>query len=90
VQEGVLVIQVVRGGPADQADLRGGNREIAIDGVRFRLGGDIITAINENRITGMEQLAKQINGMRVGETLSLHIVRDGRHQEIRVLLAERP
>jgi S1-C subfamily serine protease len=54
------------------------------------LRGDIITAINEHRITGMEQLVKQINGMHVGDTLSLHIMRDGRHQEIRVLLTERP
>ncbi len=90
VHEGVLVVQVIRGGPADQADLRGGNREVAIDGVRFRLGGDIITAINEHRITGMEQLVKQISGMQVGDTLSLHIMRDGHHQEIQALLTERP
>ena len=90
VHEGVLVVQVIRGGPADQADLRGGNREVAIDGVRFRLGGDIITAINERRITGMEQLVKQISGMQVGDTLSLHIMRDGHHQEIQALLTERP
>jgi len=90
VKEGVLVVQVVRGGPADQADLRGGNREVAIDGVRFRLGGDIITAINDKRISNMEQLVRQVSEMRVGETLSVHIVRNGRHQELRVLLAERP
>jgi putative serine protease PepD len=90
VHEGVLVVQVIRGGPADQADLRGGNREVAIDGVRFRLGGDIITAINEHRITGMEQLVKQISGMQVGDTLSLHIMRDGHHQEIQALLTDRP
>ncbi|MCF8143753.1 MAG: trypsin-like peptidase domain-containing protein [Deltaproteobacteria bacterium] len=90
VQEGVLVVQVIRGGPADQAGLRGGNREVAIGGVRFHLGGDIITAINDHPVRGMEQLVEQINGMRVGETLTLHIVRGGRQLEIRVLLSERP
>lgn len=90
VQEGVLVVQVVPGGPADQADLRGGTREVALDGVRFRLGGDIITAINEKRVSNMEQLVRQINERQVGETLTVHIVRKGRHQELRVLLAERP
>jgi len=90
VQEGVLVVQVIRGGPADQAGLRGGNREVAIGGVRFHLGGDIITAINDHPVREMEKLVKQINGMRVGETLTLHIVRDGRQLEIRVLLSERP
>lgn len=90
VQEGVLVVQVIPGGPADQAGLREGNREVAIDGVRFRLGGDIITAINEKRVSKMEQLVKQINEMQVGEALVLHIVRNNRHQEIKILLTERP
>lgn len=90
VEEGVLVVQVIRGGPADQAGLREGDRDVAIGGVRFRLGGDIITAINDNKITSMEQLVRQINGLPVGEAVTLHVVRDGRHQEIRAVLAERP
>ena len=90
VQEGVMVVQVIRGSPAHQARLRGGNREVAIGGVRFRLGGDIITAIDDTRVSGMEQLVRRVNKMRVGQTLTLNILRDGLHQEISVLLAERP
>lgn len=88
--EGVLVVQVVRGGPADQAGLRGGDRDVMIDGVRFRIGGDIIAAINEKAVSNMQQLAGHISRMRVGDTLILHVIREGRHREIQVLLAERP
>ncbi|MBW1781565.1 MAG: trypsin-like peptidase domain-containing protein [Deltaproteobacteria bacterium] len=90
VQEGVMVVQVVRGSPAYQANLRGGNREVSIGGIRLRLGGDIITAINDKRVSDMEQLVRRVNEMQVGQTLTLHILRDGLHQEITVLLAERP
>ena len=90
VEEGVLVAQVVRGSPAYQARLKGGNREVAIGGIRLRLGGDIITAIDEKSISDMEQLVRLLSKMRVGQTLTLHILRDGLPREINVLLAESP
>jgi len=37
VQQGVLVVEVVRGSPADQAGLRGGNREAILGGMRLLL-----------------------------------------------------
>jgi len=90
VQEGVLVVQVVRGSPAYQARLKGGSREVAIGGIRLRLGGDIITAIDEKNISDMEQLVRLLSKMRVGQTLELHILREGLPRNINVLLAESP
>ena len=90
VEEGVLVVQVVRGSPAYQARLKGGQREVAIGGIRLRLGGDIITAVDERNISDMEQLVQLLNMMKVGQTLKLHILRDGLSREINVLLAESP
>ena len=90
VEEGVLVVQVVRGSPAYQARLKGGHREVAIGGIRLRLGGDIITAVDERNISDMEQLVQLLNMMKVGQTLKLHILRDGLSREINVLLAESP
>jgi len=90
VEEGVLVVQVVRGSPAYQARLRGGSREVAVGGMRLRLGGDIITAVDGNNISDMEQLVRLLSKMRVGQALELHILRDGLPREINVLLAESP
>jgi S1-C subfamily serine protease len=90
VEEGVLVVQIVRGSPAYEARLKGGSREVAIGGIRLRLGGDIITAVDDKNISNMEQLVRLLSKMKVGQTLKLHILRDGLSREINVLLAESP
>jgi S1-C subfamily serine protease len=90
VEEGVLVVQIVRGSPAYEARLKGGSREVAIGGIRLRLGGDIITAVDEKNISDMEQLVQLLSKMKVGQTLKLHILREGLSREVNVLLAESP
>ena len=90
VEEGVLVVRVVKGSPAYEARLKGGQRNVAVGGIKLRLGGDIITAVDEKNIVDMEQLVRLLSKMKVGQTLKLHILRDGLSQEINVLLAESP
>lgn len=90
VKEGVLVVQVIPGSPADQAGLRGGQREVIIGGLRIPLGGDIITAIDDHKVTGMKQMVQLLDKLKVGKTVSLDIYRDDQPMELNVLLAERP
>ena len=90
VPEGVLVVQVIRGGPAHQAGVRGGSRDVVIRGIRLRLGGDIITDIDGIAIDGMKQLVQHVEEMKVGTTVDLGILRKGFKKRIRVLLSERP
>ncbi len=90
VSSGVLVVQVVRGGPAHQAGLRGGNREVVIRGIRLRLGGDIITHINGIAVNDMKQLVQDVEQMEVGQGADLQVLRKGFSKRIRVTLSERP
>ena len=90
VSSGVLVVQVVRGGPAHQAGLRGGNREVVIRGIRLRLGGDIITDINGIAVNDMKQLVQHVEQMEVGQGADLQVRRKGFSKRIRVTLSERP
>ncbi len=90
VSSGVLVVQVVRGGPAHQAGLRGGNREVVIRGIRLRLGGDIITDINGIAVNDMKQLVQHVEQMEVGQGADLQVLRKGFSKRIRVTLSERP
>jgi len=90
VSQGVLVVQVVRGGPAHQAGLRGGDREVLIRGIRLRLGGDIITDINGTSVDDMKQLVHHVEQMEVGEAADLGVMRKGFSKRIRVMLSERP
>jgi serine protease Do len=90
VEKGVLVVQVVSGSPADQAGLRGGQREVIVGSLRLLLGGDIITAIGDHKISDMQQLVRILDKMRTGQTVNLQIFRNGRPMALSVLLAERP
>ena len=90
VDQGVLVVEVIRGSPADHADLRGGHREVIVGGMRLLLGGDIITAIDNHKMSDMKQLVRLLEKLKVGQTVILQIVRNGQPKELKVLLAESP
>jgi len=90
VNNGVLVAEVLPGSPADQAGLRGGSRAIIVGSMKLPLGGDIITSLNEKKISDMKELISLLNYLKVGQTVTLRIYRDHRHLELQVLLAERP
>ena len=59
-------------------------------GLRFRIGGDIITSIDGHDITGMKEMGRLIDKLRVGQTVVIKIYRDGRPIELNVLLKEKP
>jgi len=90
VEEGVLIVEILPGSPADQAGLRGGTRPVIIGGVRLLIGGDIITAINKHQISSWKELIRILNRMEVGQTVTLQIHRDYQTLDIEVNLAERP
>jgi putative serine protease PepD len=88
--EGILVVEVVRGSPAAQAGLRGGDQQVIVGSLRLLVGGDVITAIDEQDISEMKELIQLLDKLQVGQTIGLGIIRDGRAMELNVLLAERP
>lgn len=87
---GVLIVEVISGSPADQAGLRGGNREVVVGGLRMLLGGDIITAINGRKIEGMNELVRILERSKVGDRVQLSIFHDSRPAEVSAILTERP
>ena len=89
-EAGVLVIEVFRDSPAYDAGLRGGTRDVIAGGLRFRIGGDIISSIDGYDVTGMKQMGHLIDNLRVGRTVAIKIYRNGRPMELNVLLTERP
>jgi len=90
VEQGVLVVKVFRGSPAANAGLRGGNREVIIGSFRLLLGGDIITVIDGHKITDMHELGRLMDKLRVGDTVTMRISRNGRALNLKVGLMERP
>jgi 2-alkenal reductase len=88
---GALIGEVVENGPAGDADLRGSSDETEINGMTVPVGGDVITAINGETIKSMDDLIAYLLGKnKVGETVTLTILRDGKQMDVQVTLGERP
>lgn len=72
--EGAYVAQV-NNGPARKAGL---------------FANDIITAINDKKVTSFEQLLMEVRSHQVGDEVTLAINRDGKVLKLKVILAELP
>jgi S1-C subfamily serine protease len=89
VETGALVAEVVPGGPADQAGLEAGNDPLRFQGFDYRVGGDVITAIEGEPILAGSDLPRLVALMDPGETINLDIIRDGEEREIEIELGNR-
>ena len=89
-QEGVLVEQVELNSPADEASLQGGYKPTLISGQPLTLGGDIITAIDNQPVSSMEDLQTFLQQAEPGQKVTLTILRDGKQIEVPMTLSERP
>jgi S1-C subfamily serine protease len=90
VEEGVLVDEVVKGGPADKAGVKGGDTSATIEGASFRLGGDIVTKVDGKKVAGMEEVINAVNAASPGDKMTLTVDRNGKSQDIVVTLGVRP
>ncbi len=90
VERGVLVQEVVQGGPANEAGLRAGDRQVEFEGGLLATGGDIIVAIDGVPVQGMDDLIVYLADTKVGQTVTLTMLRDGEKQTVEMTLEERP
>ncbi len=89
VQEGLLIERVTRGGPADRAGLRGGDR-VALAGMRrILIGGDVLVAIDGQKVGNQLDMNVVLNRKRPGDTVKVTIYRGGRKMDVSATLGER-
>jgi putative serine protease PepD len=88
VQEGLLIEQVTKGGPAERAGLHGGNRQAILGMRRILLGGDVLTAIDGRPITGQMDLNLALNRKRPGDIVMVEYYRGGQKMEAQVTLGD--
>ena len=90
-QKGVLVVDVIPNSPADKAGLVGSEETQTLDGQPVRIGGDVITQINGQPLTGIDDLIAYLaSSTTVGQNVKLTVLRGGTEKEIDVTLAARP
>ncbi|MDH7500710.1 MAG: trypsin-like peptidase domain-containing protein [candidate division NC10 bacterium] len=87
---GVLIAQVMKGSPAEEAGLQGGGRVVQIFNQRVIAGGDLIIRVEGEPIEGMDALTNLVEGRSPGEHLHFSILRDGESREVEIILQEGP
>jgi 2-alkenal reductase len=87
---GAYLDNVVEGGPADEAGLRGTQSTTEIDGLDVPVGGDVIVEADGQPINDFDDLLNVIAFRNPGGQIALTVIRDGQPQEITVTLGARP
>jgi len=88
---GALISEVVQGGPADKAGLRGGTREVSIEDYTVWIGGDVVIGVDGFTVKDFYDLVVYIERLRKpGDTIKLTILRGDSELEIDLVLGARP
>ena len=85
---GLLILQVTPGGAADQAGLRGGTERAYLGNKLIMLGGDLIVAIDGEKVEDEMDLSQMMNNHRAGDTVKVTIYRNKKKMDVNVALAE--
>lgn len=75
VEQGVAVLAVEEGSPAEEAGIR---------------TGDIMVALDGEPLASSEQLLARLRGFNPGETVTAELMREGETAEVEITLGERP
>jgi S1-C subfamily serine protease len=85
---GLLIVQVVPGGSADSAGLRGGSERAYLGNIPINIGGDLIVAIDGQKVEDQQDLAQVMNNHRAGDTVKVTVYRGKKKLDVDVTLGE--
>jgi len=91
VSQGILVAQLYRDGPAVTAGIRGANSELILGNRRYLIGGDIITAVNDQPVKDWTSLSEYLElNTNVGEDITFSLIRDNQPIQTNLTLLAQP
>jgi S1-C subfamily serine protease len=85
---GLLIVQAVPGGAADRAGLRGGSERAYLGNIPIMLGGDLIVAVDDQKVEDQQDLSQIMNNHRAGDTVRITIYRGKKKMDVTVTLGE--
>ncbi len=77
------------GSPAAKAGIKGGSQQTDLQGQIYVVGGDVIAAMDDERLAGMDELGAAIMKHKPGDTVTLTVVSGGKTRDVKVTLIER-
>jgi serine protease Do len=89
--KGFLVMDTSPGGPASKAGIQGGDKMVEINGRETNLFGDVIVKIDNQNVSKIDDILIYLEQQKkVGQSVNLTVIRDGKLETVNVVLAERP
>ncbi len=91
VDQGLLLVEIFPGSPLAEIGARGAQREAILGNQRIFIGGDVLTALDEQPITSLDELSRLLeSNYQVGDSVVVTLQRAGREIAVTVTLAEEP
>jgi S1-C subfamily serine protease len=88
-EQGLLIAQLTRGGPAAQAGLRAGQRAVLIGNQEFVIGGDLIVALDGVPVATSSDMTRFLRKKKPGEVVHVTLFRGNQKMTVDVKLTER-
>jgi S1-C subfamily serine protease len=89
-KRGLLVQRVYAGSGAADAGIRPGTSEVVVAGQSYRLGGDVIVAVEGRPVAAPEDLGVAVAGKKPGDKLEVELYRGGEKKTVEVTLGHQP
>jgi S1-C subfamily serine protease len=91
VEQGLLLVELYRDSPLEQAGARGAQREAILGNQRIYIGGDILTRVGDRPVNNMEELQMLLDtNYRVDDVVTVTLVREEEEITLDVTLVEGP
>jgi S1-C subfamily serine protease len=90
VDSGALISKVEPDSPAADAGLKGGDKKMRFQAQPVTTGGDVIVAIDGDKVSSSSDVARLVANRHPGETITFEIIRDGKHANVELTLGSRP
>ena len=85
---GMLIEQIVQGGAAQQAGLRGGQERALLGNMQILLGGDLLVAINGQAVSSAQDISDIMDRHQVGDSVTVTFYRGQHRMTARLTLGE--
>lgn len=90
VSEGLMVVEVQSGSAAERAGIKGPTQAVRYGRYQIPIGGDIIVAMDGQKIASRDDYDRVLNNKNVGERVQVEVMRDGRRVTLAMTLDEGP
>jgi S1-C subfamily serine protease len=90
VNEGLMVVEVQSGSSAERAGIKGPTEAVRYGRYQIPIGGDIIVAMDGQKISNRDDYDRVLNNKNVGDEVKVEVMRNGRRVTLAMTLDEGP